>query len=134
MALDGPNRLSLEKKQGGFQGLFYNFILLKFSKKLYRCCICFVYNVLALSSFIYLLYFWIGFSIKLSSGDVLNQIRWRHDHIGFRSLSRQNNNSFLKSFVIIHKAAVAQWIERLYPKQKVESSTPSWRATVGNHI
>ena len=25
------------------------------------------------------------------------------------------------------QAPVAQWIERLFPKQKVEGSTPSWR-------
>ena len=45
---------------------------------------------------------------------------------------RKNSiNIFIISMIIVHWVApVAQWIERLFPKQKVEGSTPSWRALV----
>ena len=34
-------------------------------------------------------------------------------------------------FVInLHKAPVAQWIERLFPKQKAVGSTPTWRVSL----
>ena len=38
---------------------------------------------------------------------------------------------FIKIVIIfiLKTAPVAQWIERLFPKQKVEGSTPSWRAS-----
>ena len=33
----------------------------------------------------------------------------------------------LKAREIYQRAPVAQWIERLFPKQKVVGSTPTWR-------
>ena len=30
-------------------------------------------------------------------------------------------------FIWMYKAPVAQWIERLFPKQKAVGSTPTWR-------
>jgi hypothetical protein len=36
------------------------------------------------------------------------------------------NNKQLK-FLCCNKAPVAQWIERLFPKQKAVGSTPTWR-------
>jgi hypothetical protein len=36
----------------------------------------------------------------------------------------------IKTLNVSIEAPVAQWIERLFPKQKVVGSTPTWRASL----